>query len=499
MKVLLVTGKLAEGRVREIASKHGCRVFVAREEVASLIKPRALAEDLTGQRVLLEDVDLILVPGLMLGDIGVVEEAAGVKTYRGPRDIADLDVVLANLGRLRLSKRLPADKLLAGKLKRKAAEELKEVRAAEYIKARMRKPGNFMIGGLPVGLDFPARIVAEVVGADELSDREVLARARYYLREGADIIDIGMNSEDPGRAAELVQLLRKLKAPLSIDTMEKENIRAALGAGVDLVLSFDHELLLEFRDVATPSVVIPRKEGIPLKPEERVRVLEENIALARRRGFSSIIADPLLQPLSLGFVDSILAYREFSRKHELPMLMGVGNVTELLDADSPGVNALLCGIAMEIGACLLFTTEAGDKTRGSVRELSTAAKMMYLSSRRGCLPKDLGIDLLILKEKKIKRDIIKVKSIEKIKARREKLIQMDKKGYFKIFVDEKINCIHYYKNKPHLLIEGKKARDICDTIYSLGLVADMGHALYLGQELARAEEALILGKSYRQS
>jgi dihydropteroate synthase-like protein len=230
--------------------------------------------------------------------------------------------------------------------------------------------------------------------------------------------------------------------------------------------------------------------------------MRENMKLARRRGFKNPIADLVLQPANLGLVDSLTAYRRYADEHDAPVLMGIGNVTELMDADSPGINALLCAAAVECGASLLFTTEAGDKMAGSVRELSTATKMMYISARRKSVPANLGIDLLISKEKKIKRDALDknaVRNIRKINATSKKTAYMDEKGYFKIFVDEKINCIHYYKNKPHLSIEGKKAREICDTVYNLGLIADFSHALYLGRELTKAEEALIYHRSYQQA
>ena len=503
MAILLVTGRLAEAKVREIASEHGCRVFTAPMDVASLIRPASLAGQLSRSRDVLRGVEMILVPGMILGDVGAVEEATGIKTFRGPRDLADLGEVLRNLGKIRLSKEKPADSLLLGERRNRAERELGEVKAQAYVEKLLRRPGNFRLGGIAVGPDFPARIVAEIVGADTLPEEEVLRQGRHYLGEGADILDIGMNFNDPSRAGELVRLLHTLDAPVSIDTMEKENIEAAIEAGVDMVLSFNHELIQEFEDLDTPCVVVPEKDGhIPREPRERVRLLEENVDLALERGFSRVIPDPLLQPVSLGFVDSLTAYREFhKRRKDMPMLMGVGNVTELLDADSPGINALLAGAAMEVGAALLFTTEAGDKTRGCVAELARAAKMMYLSSRWGRLPKDLGIDLLILKEKKIRREAYDSGAqVREVRARAvDSGVQMDKKGYFRILVDDRIRCVHYHGKRPHVSIVGERARDICDTIYSLGLVEELGHALYLGRELARAEAALVYGKSYRQA
>jgi dihydropteroate synthase-like protein len=240
MRVLLVTGKLAESRVREIAQKFQCSVYVASMDVASLIKPKALARAL--EREMLQ-VDLILVPGLIKGDLAVVEKTTGVKTYKGTRDIADLEYVLENLSRVKLSRDVSADVLLEGELRRRAYAELEKVNTSRYIKSKLKLPGNFLIRDLPVGRDFPIRVVAEIVDAGNLGDDDVKRRAEYYIREGADIVDIGMNEENPARVRELINLLRPLDVPLSIDTMEAENIQSALNEGIDLVLSFDHDLL----------------------------------------------------------------------------------------------------------------------------------------------------------------------------------------------------------------------------------------------------------------
>jgi dihydropteroate synthase-like protein len=145
-------------------------------------------------------------------------------------------------------------------------------------------------------------------------------------------------------------------------------------------------------------VLIPKDGDIPDSPEERVKLLNSNIAIAEKRGFENIIADPLLQPVNFGLVRSIEAYRRFSGNY--PVLMGVGNVTELFDADSTGMNALLCGIAGECGVSMLFTTEASTKTEGCVKELKKASRMVYLSKKRTSFPKDLGIDLLTVKKKR---------------------------------------------------------------------------------------------------
>jgi dihydropteroate synthase-like protein len=314
---------------------------------------------------------------------------------------------LENIEKISLSKDIPADELLNEYKRQKAIQELEKARTQEYVDEKLHKSGNIDIGGLAVGKDFPIRVIAEIVDVGSKTLEEVFSAARYYINSGADIVDLGFNEKNPEKIKEIVSALRSLGVPLSIDTMEKENIKCALEEGIDLILSFDYELLNEFKDVEAAAVILPMKDGkIPENPDDRIRLLSENIKLAKKRGFKKPIADPILNPVNFGLADSIITYRKFGSSFpDIPMLMGVGNVTELMDADSIGINAVLCGLASECGVDLVFTTEASDKTAGSVRELSTASKMMFISKKRGSPPKDLGLDLLILKEKRKRKKI----------------------------------------------------------------------------------------------
>lgn len=494
MKILLVTGRLAEQRVREVAEKFNCVVVVAQVDIASCLTPKQIADISCGG-----NFDLLLVPGLIKGNLEIVEKKTGIKTFKGPKDAADLEYVLENIKSVKLSKEIPAEELIQENLKAKALDELRVVNSSEYIREMLKKPGNMLIGSLPVGRDFPTRVLAEIVDAGNLSKKELLRRARYLKNSGADIIDLGFNEKNPaGVRAALRLLKKKINLPVSADTMEEENIKAALKSRADMILSFDSELLQEFGNVTTPSVVIPERRDMPINPAERIKVLEENIELARYRGFKNIIADLILQPVNFGFTDSIVAYKEFSEKHSYPVLMGAGNVTELFDADSVGMNALLAAVAAECGAGIIFTAEASDKTRGSVRELATASKMMHLSRLRSSPPKDLGIDLLFLKEKRMRRERLQEK-VKKVKAKTAKEHPLDEKGYFKIFVGDDIKCVHYSDGTAEVCIEGSNAREICDALYAMRLISNYAHALYLGRELQKAELALKFGRSYVQS
>lgn len=365
MRILLVTGKSAEEKIRSIAGEFGCEVLAVPVGAASFLTPRLIANSL--KKIKKKKFDLIVVPGAVNGDLKVIQGSIGARIVRSS-SIGDLEKMLVRASLLK-------------KLEKPAESSSKK---------------HVMVGGLPVGRDFPIRILAEIVNAGNLSREEILKRANYFKASGADIIDLGFNEKNPDRFERAVNLLMDLNIPLSVDTMEKENIARAIELGIDLILSFDGELLKEFRDVEIPSVIIPGRGAIPAKPDKRVRILSENIKLAERRGFEKIIADPILQPINFGFVDSIIAYREFGRLYSYPMLMGTGNVTELFDAHPTGMNALMCAIAAECGASIVLTPEHSRKMKGSVRELSIGAKMMYASMKRKCFPKDLGIDLLDL-------------------------------------------------------------------------------------------------------
>jgi dihydropteroate synthase len=83
-------------------------------------------------------------------------------------------------------------------------------------------------------------------GGRYLSRDDALRHADEMLREGADIIDIGGESTRPGvepvpldaeleRVIPLVERLRDLNVPLSVDTYKPEVMRAAIDAGADLI------------------------------------------------------------------------------------------------------------------------------------------------------------------------------------------------------------------------------------------------------------------------
>ena len=75
--------------------------------------------------------------------------------------------------------------------------------------------------------------------------------------------------------------------------------------------------------------------------------------------------DSILAPINSGFAASLARYVEVRRRHPVAeMLMGIGNLTELTEADSTGVTALLIGFCQEVGIGAVLTTEVIGWARG---------------------------------------------------------------------------------------------------------------------------------------
>lgn len=510
-KILLATGGLAEKLVRKYAVESTLltEVRALPVSVASFMTSELLVNEF--KKINLSDFSMLMVPGLVKLDLEKVENELGLPVFKGPKYAADIPLVLSNLGKMEFSKEKPACELLRSDIEASAKKQLDT--AEEAAKQMLFKPHNFLVGeeeaAVAVGMDFPPRITAEVADAPLLSNEEIIETAERYLRSGAEIIDIGMiaGKEMVDEVPRIVSVLKdNFNVPVSIDTFSKAEIRKAIDCGVDLVLSINGSTIDDFSDLDVPVVLVPldpKRGCYPHDPREKAKYMVELVEKSGRLRYKRVIADPILEPVNQGFVGSLLSFYELrGLDPELPIMMGIGNVIELYDADSVGITALLLGAASEIGVNLILTTEASDKTRGNVAEVRRAREMMTISKLRGTVPKDLGLDLLILKDKRrffdpYDEDIEKVEEVIHAGAREK--FRPDRKGFFKIFVNESEIVAALYKNEgPKIVIRGKSAEEICHEIIERGLITEIGHAAYLGRELQKAEIALKTGKGYLQ-
>lgn len=187
------------------------------------------------------------------------------------------------------------------------------------------------------------------------------------------------------------------------------------------------------------------------------------------------------------------------------LFMGVGNVVEMVDADSPGINALLALMASELGVTALLTTESSNKCRNSVTELVKGTRLAFYAQKMRSPPLNLGIDAFCVKTKqKYPRYIPFNEPVDSITTTSAEAV-MDPNGFFKIYLDEKAGLIYitHFTNEPQgqnvtKTFCGSAAEPIYKAIIEANLISRLDHAAYLGFELNKAEMALKYGTAYFQ-
>ena len=429
-RILFVTGRLAEPALRrvlgEMAPPFAYDVTALGITVAALMTTAWIARTLEPP----EDTDLVLIPGLCEGDPQIIAEKIGVPVEKGPKDLREIP---RHFGRAELARDYGA---------------------------------------------WDIEIVAEINDAPRLTLQAIRQAADDFRASGADIIDIGCT---PGVSfpalSEVIGELKGAGMRVSVDTFDADEIRTAVAAGAELVLSLNSSNIEVARDLAgtkARAVVVPDLGGT-------LDTLAASLEALERWGVPYLI-DPILEPIGYGFMASLERYAEVRRwLPEVGMLMGIGNLTELTAADSTGVNALLVAICQELRIHTVLTTEVISWGRGAVREIDVARRLMHYAITRRTSPKGIDDRLLTIKDPVVYRF-----TEEELRA-----LQADiKDPNFRIFADP--DGITVFNNER--FVRGTNIQEIFAELE----VDEPTHAFYLGKELARASVAMALGKTYRQ-
>ena len=323
-------------------------------------------------------------------------------------------------------------------------------------------------------------IIAEINHAPRRTMSDIVDMAREYQTAGADIIDIGCQPGEPwSRVADCVRRLKDEGLRVSIDSFDADEVKAAADAGAELVLSVNSSNRDAAPDWGCEVVVIPDDPHSLSGLDETAGWLDQRQVPFR--------LDPILEPIGFGFAESIVRYQAVRQRYPTtPMMMGIGNVTELTDVDSAGVNLLLLAICEEWQIGSVLTTQVINWARSSVRECDLARKLVHFAIKHHVLPKHLEERLVMLRD---------VRLHPQGNEALDELSRAIRDPNYRIFAED---------GELHLVSAGLHLQDPDPFQLFAALMAtnpkniDPSHAFYLGYELCKAVTALTLDKHYRQ-
>ena len=430
LRILFVTGRLAERSLRRVVgevagtARFEPEVAVLGISVAALMSVAFVRRKLQVPAL----IDKVVLPGWCQGDLAELESHFGKPFERGPKDLHDLP---------------------------------------QYFGEKNRQPPDLS--------KFDIEILAEINHAPRLSDAEILRQAQALRADGADVIDLGcIPGETWPRAGAVTRLLCEAGLRVSIDSFDRGEVEDSVAAGADLVLSVN----AGNRDWAAK--LAAELVAIPDDPRD-LASLQPTIDVLRHAGAKFRI-DPIIEPIGFGFAASLGRYLEARRLWpDVEIMMGIGNLTELTEVDSSGINLLLAGFCQELAIRSVLTTQVINWCRSAVREFDLARRLSYYAIQNQSLPKHVDSRLVILRDAKL-RDVTSDELDE--------LAAGIKDPNFRIFAEQ--GELHAINRDGH-----RRGVDPFALFEKLG-PADPAHAFYLGYEMAKAVTALTLGKNYRQ-
>ena len=501
--------EVVEG-MRQFLTKHGISINVIKSSipVAPLATTSLLAEDLKQHLKVIKEADLVIIPGLVQGAASELEQVLGVPVIKGTAYAGDLPrliklIVEGGVSVSSLKGSDPADVVIGRMLEEEFSTLLKAVSEGNRL-FRVRDV-VFALRPPPLNLFYElCTNTARICPSPRLESIEALCTSLKSLGYAGLIVGCDVEGCYEG-VREKLELIKDSGLISGIDAYNYPQIDPDIIAEADMLLNIDASVLDSIADKVRSDTILTLIPNSANSGREVISSINLAVSKAREYGFERILIDPILKPPMLGLLESIKVLSEVASSVKYPILAGLCNVYELIDADTPGVIALLTTLLFEAGVSNLLVTEASRKACGAAEEASVARDLAYWAYLRKSPPKDYTHSLLVLKDKRVRQTLsadVGVASLEKASV-----IIVDK--FVKPRMDKKYLKIHIDYRRLKLVVDvycGRRllARYIGNDPLSLGRVVSRNeglsaeHSLYLGFELCKAYSALKLLKEYIQ-
>ncbi len=506
MKVLLVTSlsarKLLEEVIKEIKVEDiVLDIIVLDVPVASLATVNDVMKTLNKFKAKVSNYDLIILPGLVRGNAKCVEETFKVRTIKGTKYVGDLPELLKLIrSGFEFSYEIPADELIQ--------EYLSKTYYSKVINAIESKTPLFTVKNVkftktppPLNLFFEY-LINEYSTPTEFSN--LLNELRMSRYEGV-VIGCNVECQDYNKILKYINLALDMKFVVGVDIPID---LAKTDALKDLLKLSDIIFNVTSKDVGALTKYLNHEQAVVIVPSsdrfnDVENELNEIIHKLNEVGISKILIDPVVKPPMLGFYESLTRYSIINARTPYPLLMGFSNVYELIDADSQGVLALLSSIAFELGISSALITESSAKTKGALKEASISREMIYRAYVKKSPPINVGVDLLIVKDKK--KFTIMPPAVDESRITYVSDVippKMETLYYLKVYVNHRegsivVDVVSRESNEVLKRYVGKDALSIGRKLLR-DYMLNAEHILYLGYELSKAEISLKLRKTYIQ-
>ncbi len=506
-RIVLVTTtsakELVESVAKELLSSYSdleLEIIVSSASVASLASTESILSDLLKHKERVTNADLVILPGMIRGSAKKLEKVLGVPVVKGPKYVGDLPEMIALLREgMCFSTDIPADDVITMDSRRRLDRLFRKLEKVEpYFRVRSV---SFTLRPPPLNLFYELCPTAfSNCGLQRFKNFRTLVAGLAKLGYGGVIVgcDVEENCYDDLRTKLLE--IRRLGLLAGIDVFDLSKVPREVFELTDIILNVtaeDIDIIARHAQKDTALVLVPEKTS---SLAEAMNSIKRAVKLAESAGFRKLIIDPILKPPMLGLAQSLAFLKEAISSIRYPFLAGPCNVYELMDADSPGVIALLTALMFEVGVSNLLITEASRKACGAAEEAAYARMMIYEAFMRKSPPKDTAYNLLILKDKR-KREI-RHSAEEAVTRKRvvEGIVppRMER-TYIKLYVNRETQkiVVDVHHDRKITRYEGKDPLSLGRVIVrESGLSAE--HAMYLGFELSKAYLAIKTAKDYVQ-